>query len=501
MSDGSFNYLNDPLEGVVPRRGYANGQLTYVAHALSLVLVDGLTAVVCAVPYALLVGSLVGITGVLLTRYVAIATMTFYLINTIQECISFCIGAGHDHDVPMLMATIMLTASNGILLSPRTVPDWMKPFYLANPSFWVNVAINRAIVSDMDSPRDPHDDVYDYLMTNGASIATAWGTYGDDLFGVTLTFEKALVIIVAYGFAVRALGVGWFMRGGKFRSHRKFVPGGGAATPSQEEWEATGETLAGIADAADAAEHAPVADLYATLRSSPATTFYERSLDWASKRGLAHVTVVYLDAVFRVSRALIRVPLGVDAGLTVALIVAYAVLVERFVAIHGLLRGAHRAGFDEEPALRPRFYGLASALAATAAAAVATAALCVAVPAGGGAHGLSAAALVLRVAETSLLKEIQGLVRHALALGCHRSHREIHQHVFDFFDRNGDGFISRNELRASFVSLRKQLTEAELTDAIERVDADANNKIDFEEFLSVVLPQNAADDEFLTECG
>ena len=91
---------------------------------------------------------------------------------------------------------------------------------------------------------------------------------------------------------------------------------------------------------------------------------YERSLAEASKMGLVPVYVAYLDAVFRVSRALVRVPAGADVALTACLLLAYAALLLRFVAVHGLREGAHTAGFEDEPALRPALRGLVAAVAA-----------------------------------------------------------------------------------------------------------------------------------------
>ena len=533
LSDGSFNYLNAALEGVVPRRDYGNGQLTFVAHVLSLMLVNGLTITLCAVPYALVCGSLVGVSGTLLARYLALVFTYFYLISTIQECISFCVGLGRDHNVPMLGASILLTAFNGVLVSPGHVEDWMKPFYLVNPSFWFNIAVFRSVVANLESPDDPHDDVYDYVATNGASIATAWGVYGDDLFGVSLTFTKAYGVILAYAFFLRALGAARFMRGGRFRPRRTFVPaGGGDAVAGRSEddakrAEARRQTsiaamtkrglakrlLSGLgrtapserspsARAIGAAEPPPecVNDLYASFRSSPCVAYYEWSLAEASKLGLAHVAVAYLDAVFRASRALVRVPAGADAALTACLLLAYAALLLRFVAVHGLREGAHAAGFEDEPALRPALRGLAAAAAAAsagyAAAAVGTVVLYGAAdPAV--AHGVSFLALALRVVEMAVRNRIRDVVRHLLALGTKRSHLEIHRRAFALFDRDRNGSIDRRELGDALRSFNRALSDADLADIIESADSDGTGTIEFPEFLDIVRPQNATEDAFL----
>ena len=539
LSDGSFNYLNAALEGVVPRRDYGNGQLTFVAHVLSLMLVNGLTITLCAVPYALVCGSLVGVSSTLLARYVALVFTYFYLISTIQECISFCVGLGRDHNVPMLGASILLTAFNGVLVSPGHVEDWMKPFYLVNPSFWFNIAVFRSVVAKLESPSDPHDDVYDYVMTNGASIATAWGVYGDDLFGVSLTFTKAYGVILAYAFFLRALGAARFMRGGRFRSHRTFVPAGdgdavaGRSEDDAKRAEARRQTsiaattkrglakrqLSGLGTAGRskgavvAAEPSPecdnakraeawrqMSDLYASSRSSPCVAYYERSLAEASTLGLVHVAVAYLDAVFRVSRALVRVPAGADAALTACLLLAYAALLLRFVVVHGLREGAHAAGFEDEPALRPALRGLVAATAA-ASAGYAAAAVGAVVLYGAAdpavAHGVSFLALALRVVEMAVSNRLCYVVRHLLALGTKRSHLEIHKQAFAHFDRDQSGSIDRRELGDALRSFNRALSVRVLGDTLEAVDTDGSGTIELAEFLAILRPQNATEDASL----
>ena len=228
--------------------------------------------------------------------------------------------------------------------------------------------------------------------------------------------------------------------------------------------------------------------------------YYEWSLAEASKLGLAHVAVAYLDAVFRASRALVRVPAGADATLTASLLLAYAALLLRFVAVHGLREGAHAAGFEDEPALRPALRGLVAATAAAsagyAAAAVGTVVLYGAAdPAV--AHGVSFLALALRVVEMAVRNRIQDVVRHLLALGTKRSHLEIHRRAFALFDRDRNGSIDRRELGDALRSFNRALSDADLADIIESVDSDGTGTIEFPEFLDIVRPQNATEDAFL----
>ena len=144
-------------------------------------------------------------------------------------------------------------------------------------------------------------------------------------------------------------------------------------------------------------------------------------------------------------------PAGADAALTACLLLAYAALLLRFVAVHGLREGAHAAGFEDEPALRPALRGLVAAAAAafagyTAAAVGAVVLYGAADPAV--AHGVSFLALALRVVEMAVSNRLCYVVRHLLALGTKRSHLEIHKQAFAHFDRDRDGALSRAEHRA-----------------------------------------------------
>ncbi|KAL2466632.1 Calmodulin-5 [Abeliophyllum distichum] len=57
--------------------------------------------------------------------------------------------------------------------------------------------------------------------------------------------------------------------------------------------------------------------------------------------------------------------------------------------------------------------------------------------------------------------------------------------VFSLFDKYGDGCITTKDLGTVMMSLGPNLTEAELQDMINEVDANQNGTIDFPEFLNL----------------
>ncbi|XP_072991807.1 calmodulin-1-like [Typha latifolia] len=72
------------------------------------------------------------------------------------------------------------------------------------------------------------------------------------------------------------------------------------------------------------------------------------------------------------------------------------------------------------------------------------------------------------------------------------------QEAFLLFDRNGDGYISLEELNTVLQSLGQNPTNEELHDMIKEVDMDGNGTIDFEEFLNLMakkMKETDADEE------
>lgn len=58
--------------------------------------------------------------------------------------------------------------------------------------------------------------------------------------------------------------------------------------------------------------------------------------------------------------------------------------------------------------------------------------------------------------------------------------------AFQFFDRNGDGYISPDELRSVLQKHGKNITQHETETLLRSVDMDHDGKLNYEEFLSLL---------------
>ncbi|KAK1550838.1 hypothetical protein Q3G72_025701 [Acer saccharum] len=70
--------------------------------------------------------------------------------------------------------------------------------------------------------------------------------------------------------------------------------------------------------------------------------------------------------------------------------------------------------------------------------------------------------------------------------------------VFAMFDKNGDGFITKQELRESLKNLRLMVTEKEAEEMVVKVDANGDGLIDFDEFrilYKAMIAQDYDDDD------
>ncbi|XP_033736460.1 calmodulin-like [Pecten maximus] len=65
-----------------------------------------------------------------------------------------------------------------------------------------------------------------------------------------------------------------------------------------------------------------------------------------------------------------------------------------------------------------------------------------------------------------------------------------YREAFGLIDKDGDGTISSKELGTVVRALGQTPTEKELTDMIKLIDADGNGKIDFPEFLTMMINRN-----------
>lgn len=58
--------------------------------------------------------------------------------------------------------------------------------------------------------------------------------------------------------------------------------------------------------------------------------------------------------------------------------------------------------------------------------------------------------------------------------------------AFRIFDRNGDGFITEEELRQALLNLGERVTGEELKEMIAEADKDGNGLIDYQEFIGMM---------------
>nr|QQP23428.1 putative calcium-binding protein CML41 [Sedum alfredii] len=67
--------------------------------------------------------------------------------------------------------------------------------------------------------------------------------------------------------------------------------------------------------------------------------------------------------------------------------------------------------------------------------------------------------------------------------------------VFRYFDRNGDGKVSANEIRAYFTSVGEYMSYDEAKQIINELDTDGDEMLDFQEFVNVMRKDNQDDED------
>ncbi len=73
------------------------------------------------------------------------------------------------------------------------------------------------------------------------------------------------------------------------------------------------------------------------------------------------------------------------------------------------------------------------------------------------------------------------------------SEEEIRE-AFKVFDKDGNGFISANELRHVMTNLGEKLTDEEVDEMIREADLDGDGQINYEEFVKMVCPHGWLDE-------
>ena len=58
--------------------------------------------------------------------------------------------------------------------------------------------------------------------------------------------------------------------------------------------------------------------------------------------------------------------------------------------------------------------------------------------------------------------------------------------MFKIFDKNGDGFISNDELRKLMITFGEDLSDAEVNELIKEADTDKDGRVNLEEFKAAM---------------
>merc|ERR1712224_575785 len=66
-----------------------------------------------------------------------------------------------------------------------------------------------------------------------------------------------------------------------------------------------------------------------------------------------------------------------------------------------------------------------------------------------------------------------------------KTEEDIIKEVFGVFDKDGDGFIVKTELRHVMTCMGERLSDREISDMIAAADIDGDGRIDYREFVSL----------------
>ena len=59
--------------------------------------------------------------------------------------------------------------------------------------------------------------------------------------------------------------------------------------------------------------------------------------------------------------------------------------------------------------------------------------------------------------------------------------------AFHMFDRNKDGYVDAKELKSLLTTMGERLTDAELAEFMREADMDGDAKLNYEEFVKMML--------------
>jgi len=73
-----------------------------------------------------------------------------------------------------------------------------------------------------------------------------------------------------------------------------------------------------------------------------------------------------------------------------------------------------------------------------------------------------------------------------IMMGSQKNEEEELKNAFRTFDKNGDGYISRDELKLVMASLGESLKEEEIEEMMREADENRDGKLDFKEFCAMM---------------